>query len=167
VSAVIGTAPYAFIAEEFGLPGVVSGFELIDVLAGIESLVRMINAGEAAVKNAYTRVVRPEGNPAACAAIERVFEPADTGWRGIGRIPASGLAVREEYASYDAARRHGITIADAELPKACACGSVLRGLIRPTDCPLFGGTCTPQKPVGPCMVSVEGACSVSHKYGED
>jgi hydrogenase expression/formation protein HypD len=167
VSTVIGVEPYVFLANEFSVPGVVAGFELVDVLVAIESLVRMVRANEAAVKNAYTRVVRPEGNPAACAAIERVFEPADTGWRGIGRIPASGLAVREEYASYDAARRHGITIADAELPKACACGSVLRGLIRPTDCPLFGGTCTPQKPVGPCMVSVEGACSVSHKYGED
>jgi len=167
VSAVIGTAPYAFIAKEFGLPGVVAGFELVDVLAGIESLVRMINAGEAAVKNAYTRVVRPEGNPAACAVVEKVFEPADTNWRGIGTIPQSGLAVREEYAAFDAARRHGITIKDFKLPDGCACGGVLRGHIRPAECPLFGSTCTPQRPVGPCMVSVEGACTVSYKYGEE
>ena len=167
VSTVIGTAPYAFIAEEFGVPGVVAGFELIDVLAGIESLVRMINAKEAAVKNSYTRVVRPEGNPAACAAVEKVFEPADTDWRGIGRIPQSGLAIRKEYASFDAARRHAIEIKDFELPAGCACGGVLRGQIRPAECPLFGKTCTPQRPIGPCMVSVEGACAVSYKYGEE
>ena len=166
VSTVIGTAPYAFVAEEFDVPGVVAGFELIDVLAGIESLVQMINAGEAAVKTSYTRVVRPEGNPAACAAAEKVFEPADTDWRGIGRIPESGLAIREEYASFDAQRRHGIEITDFKLPDGCACGGVLRGRIRPAECPLFGGTCTPQRPIGPCMVSVEGACAISYKYGE-
>ncbi len=167
VSAIIGLAPYSFIADEFNVPGVVAGFELIDVLAGIEALVRMTAAGEAGIENAYPRVVRPEGNPTARDVVGKVFEPADSDWRGIGTIPQSGLALREEYATFDAARRHGIAIDSAEFPKACACGAVLRGLIRPRDCQLFGTTCTPQRPVGPCMVSVEGACAVSYKYGED
>ena len=166
VSTVIGTAPYQFIAGEFGVPGVVAGFELVDVLAAIESLVQMVRAGEASVQNAYTRAVRAEGNPTAWGIAERVFEPVDTAWRGIGEIPASGLALRQEYAAFDAARRHAISVEDAALPDGCACGGVLRGLMRPTGCPLFGGRCTPQSPVGPCMVSVEGACAVSHKYGE-
>jgi hydrogenase expression/formation protein HypD len=167
VSTVIGTKPYAFLPETYGVPGVVAGFELLDVLMAVEALVRMVRSGEAAVENAYKRVVRPEGNPAARAVVEQVFVSADTAWRGIGDIPASGLALREEFATFDAARRYGVAIEHFELPKGCGCGGVLRGLIRPTECPLFGNTCTPQRPVGPCMVSVEGACAVSYKYGED
>lgn len=167
VSTVIGTAPYQFIADEFGAPGVVAGFELVDVLAAIELLVRMVRAGEASVQNAYRRVVRAEGNPTAQGIAAKVFEPVDTAWRGIGRIPASGLALRQEYAAFDAALRHRISVDDSELPEGCACGDVLRGLIRPTACPLFGSRCTPQRPVGPCMVSIEGACAVSYKYGEE
>ena len=166
VSTIIGTEPYRFLADEFRVPGTVAGFELIDVLVAIESLVSMVRSNQPAVANAYTRVVRTEGNPRAWDAVRRVFEGADTAWRGIGEIPLSGLALREKYAAFDAARRYRVELSDYRLPEGCACGGVLRGLIRPTECPLFGNACTPQSPVGPCMVSVEGACAVSHKYGE-
>ncbi len=166
VSAIIGERPYRFIADEFGVPGAIAGFELIDVLVAIESLVRMVRAGEAAVVNDYTRAVRPDGNPMALEAVERVFEVADTAWRGIGTIPKSGLAVREQYAAFDAARKYAVDLGGFELPSGCSCGRVLRGLIEPGECPLWGKACTPRNPVGPCMVSVEGACAVSHRYGE-
>jgi len=165
VSAIIGTAPYQFLAAECGVPGVVAGFELIDVLDAVELLAAMVRSREPAVVNRYTRVVRPEGNPAAWAAVEQVLEVADASWRGIGRIPSSGLALRKEYARFDAARRYGIDVSDYRVPPGCLCGHVMRGLIGPTECPLFGKTCTPEAPVGPCMVSVEGACAVCHKYG--
>jgi hydrogenase expression/formation protein HypD len=167
VSTIIGTGPYAFLADEFCVPGVVAGFELVDVLVGIESLIELLQGGTPAVKNEYTRVVRDEGNPTAWAAVERVFEIADVAWRGIGVIPESGLAVREEFTAFDAARRFGVALEDYELPEGCACGQVLRGRMRPAACPLFGTKCAPRSPVGPCMVSVEGACAVSYKYGED
>jgi len=166
VSTIIGTEPYRFLAEEFRVPGAVAGFELIDVLVAIESLVAMLRGSRPAVVNRYTRVVRREGNPRAWDAVTRVFEVADTAWRGIGEIPLSGLALREEYAAFDAARRYGVDLGDYRLPEGCACGRVLRGLVQPAECPLFGDACTPQSPVGPCMVSVEGACAVSFKYGE-
>lgn len=166
VSTIIGTKPYRFLADKARLPGVVAGFELIDVLVAIEALVRMVRDGKPAVENAYTRVVRTEGNPRAWETVMSVFEIADAAWRGIGTIPASGLALREEYARFDAARKYGLELGGSEVPAGCACGSVLRGVLRPSDCPLFGRTCSPQTPVGPCMVSVEGACAVSYKYGE-
>ncbi len=166
VSTIIGTEPYEFLADEFGVPGVVAGFELIDVLVALESLVHMIRSGAAAVNNAYTRVVRTGGNRKAEEIMAEVFEVVDTEWRGIGRIPMSGLAVREEYAAFDAACKYGIQVGGCELPPGCSCGSVLRGVLRPAECPLFGRRCTPQQPVGPCMVSTEGACAVSYKYGE-
>ena len=166
VSTIIGTGPYQFLADEFGVPGAVAGFEPVDVLLAIESLVRMLRAGEASVVNKYTRVVRDDGNPTAWAAVNDVFEVADAAWRGIGYIPMSGLALRPAHAAFDAAKKYGVKLDDYELPEGCSCGDVLRGLIRPAECPLFGNRCTPGTPVGPCMVSVEGACSVSHKYGE-
>ena len=112
------------------------------------------------------RVVRPEGNPVACEIVDRVFEIADTAWRGIGMIPMSGLAVREAFGAFDAARRYGVKLDDYEHPKGCSCGLVMRGRMQPSECPLFGNACTPPKPVGPCMVSSEGACAVSYKYGD-
>jgi hydrogenase expression/formation protein HypD len=166
VSTIIGTGPYAFLAEEAKVPGVVAGFELVDVLAAVERLVEMVRSGRATVENAYTRAVRPEGNPAAWACVEQVFEVANAAWRGIGVIPSSGLALREDYAAFDAARRYGIEVDDYAVPEGCRCGEVMRGRLHPTGCPLFASGCTPEAPVGPCMVSVEGACSVAHKYGE-
>jgi len=166
VSAVIGTRPYGFLVEEFGVPGVVTGFEPVDVLAGIEELVRRVRSGEPKIVNAYRRVVREEGNPKAWDAVMEVFEVADSAWRGIGQIAKSGLALREGYAAFDAARRYGVELDDVALPEGCACGQVLRGVLRPTECPLFGARCTPGAPVGPCMVSSEGACAASYRYGE-
>jgi hydrogenase expression/formation protein HypD len=166
VSTIIGTRPYAFLADEAGVPGVVAGFELIDVLAGTEELVRLIRAGEPAVGNAYRRVVREEGNPRAWEMVESVFEPAATAWRGIGVVPGSGLLLRERFAPFDAAKRYGIDLSDVRTNPGCRCGLVLRGRIRPAECPLFGTDCTPASPVGACMVSVEGSCAVSYKYGD-
>ncbi len=166
VSTIIGMKPYGFLADRYRVPGVVAGFELIDVLAAIEALVGLVRRGQAAVLNRYTRAVREDGNERAREAVGRVFEVADVAWRGIGCIPASGLKVREEYAAFDAARRYSVDLSDYELPKGCMCGRVMRGLIRPAECPLFGKACTPSAPVGACMVSVEGACAVSYKYGE-
>ncbi|MFO7898772.1 MAG: hydrogenase formation protein HypD [Planctomycetota bacterium] len=166
VSTIIGVAPYQFVAEEYHVPGVVAGFELIDLLAAVDSLVVRIRDGAPAIENGYRRAVRPEGNPTAWAVVEEVFERADTAWRGIGRIPLSGLRLRPAYDEFDAARRYGIDLDEYEVPPGCRCGDVMRGLLPPTGCPLFGDACTPGDPVGPCMVSVEGACAVSHKYGE-
>jgi hydrogenase expression/formation protein HypD len=166
VSTVIGTRPYAFLADEADVPGVVAGFALIDVLSGIERLVRLVRSGEASVANAYPRVVREEGNPRAWAMVEQVFEPADTAWRGIGVVPGSGLVLRGERARFDAEARHGVVIGGTETATGCRCGDVMRGRIRPSDCPLFGRACVPAHPVGACMVSVEGACAVSHRYGD-
>ena len=166
VSAIIGTRPYEFLAQEFRVSGVVAGFELIDVLAAIEHLVRLVKAKRAVVANLYTRVVQPDGNPAAWGMVNEVFAPAAAGWRGIGLVPDSGLDLRPEFAEFDAFNRYAIKIQDYSSPAGCACGLVLRGVRRPAECPLFGKACTPATPVGPCMVSVEGACAVSHKYGE-
>jgi len=166
VSTIIGTPPYRFLADEFGVPGTIAGFELIDVLVGLETLVRRVRRGEREIDNEYTRAVRPEGNPRAREAVGRVFEPADTAWRGIGVLPMSGLALSDKHAAFDAARKYSFDLSDYELPSGCMCGNVMRGLMRPAECPLFGKACTPQSPVGACMVSVEGACAVSHKYGE-
>ncbi|MFW6107929.1 MAG: hydrogenase formation protein HypD, partial [bacterium] len=143
------------------------GFELIDLLAAVDRLVAAVRDGAPAIENGYRRAVRPEGNPTAWGAVEEVFEQADTAWRGIGRIPLSGLRLRAPYAEFDAARRYGMDLDDYEVPPGCRCGDVMRGRLLPTGCPLFGGACTPASPVGPCMVSVEGACAVSHKYGEE
>ncbi len=166
VSTIIGTEPYRFLVDEFSVPGVVAGFELIDVLLAVEELVRMLKNGAPKVINRYTRVVRPEGNPRAWEAVAAAFEVADAEWRGIGHIPASGLVLRDTFARFDAARKYGLDLGGDELPAGCSCGGVLRGQIRPTACPIFGTACTPQTPVGPCMISAEGACGVSYRYGE-
>jgi hydrogenase expression/formation protein HypD len=166
VSAIIGLEPYAFVAEEFGLPGAVAGFEPGDVLLAVRSVLAQAAAGKPAVALEYARAVRPEGNPVARAVTAEVFEPYDATWRGLGAIPGSGLRFREAYAAFDAQARYGLRTAGgrAELP-GCRCGEVLRAVIRPDDCRLFGRKCTPESPVGPCMVSHEGACLIHFKYG--
>lgn len=164
VSVIIGADAYGPVAAEFGRPCVVAGFEPLQMLDGIERLLRQLAAGRAEVENAYAEVVRPEGNPAAWAMIEEVFEPADTPWRGVGVIPQSGLEIRPEFADFDAARRFGIEITAQEDEHGCRCGDVIRGAIEPTDCPLFGSRCTPVTPWGPCMVSREGNCQAHYKY---
>ncbi len=167
VSAIIGADAYRPLAEDHGVPCVVTGFEPLDILKGVEMLVRQVRAGEAKVENEYARFVRPEGNPKAREILYRVFEPCDADWRGIGTIPGSGLAIRETYAPFDAARRLAVTVEPPVEPKGCRCGEILKGQITPSDCPLFRGACTPEAPVGACMVSTEGTCAAAYKYGTE
>jgi len=165
VSAIIGLEPYRFVAREFGLPGAVSGFEPADILLGIRSVLEQIRDGRPRVDNAYARVVRTEGNPAARAVMEDALEPCDALWRGLGRIPGSGLRFKPQAAAVDAAGKYGLRPSDdAGDAPGCRCGEVLRGILSPSRCGLFGRTCTPEHPRGPCMVSLEGACLVHHKY---
>ena len=165
VAAVTGAAAFAFLPRDYGLPAVVSGFEAGDILYSVWRLARMRAEGRPALENEYTRLVRDEGNPAAQAAMEQVFRPVPSVWRGLGPIPASGLALKEAFAPWDAARKFGLAPEPETETPGCRCGAVLRGVCGPRECPLFGRACTPADPVGPCMVSSEGACAAAWKYG--
>lgn len=169
VSTIIGSQTWEALPREHHMPCVISGFEPLDILQCIAMLVAQVERGEAQVEIAYRRSVRPEGNRTALALMERVFESCDANWRGIGVVPNSGLRLRPEYERFDA-ERLGINIAlepgPTEEPKGCACGEILRGIKSPSECPLFGTACTPVHPVGPCMVSAEGACAAYYRYGE-
>lgn len=164
VSTITGLDPYRFLVDEFSIPGVVTGFEPVDVLEGIARLVELIVAGTPAIENAYRRGVANEGNVVARRLVDQVFEPCDALWRGLGELPASGLAIREEFAHLDAARRFPIEVEPTREHAGCRCGDVLRGIIAPTSCPLFGVACTPENPVGPCMVSSEGSCAAYFRF---
>lgn len=164
VSAITGEAAYARLVEK-KIPGVITGFEPLDILAGILALIDMIDKKEYAVRNEYTRVVRPGGNAAARKLLDEVYEPCDAVWRGIGVLPSSGLRLRNEYSGYDAEKRFGLSTGGETMPDRCSCGDVLKGRLRPPGCPLFGKSCTPDHPVGPCMVSSEGSCAAYYKYG--
>jgi hydrogenase expression/formation protein HypD len=165
VSAIIGSDAYRPLVEKRGIPCVVAGFEPLDILCGISMLLLQKREGAARVENEYSRVATPEGNRKALALIGRVFEKCDTSWRGIGVIPGTGLAVAEAYAAFDAERKFGIEVPLTERKTSCRCGDVLKGIITPRECPLFGKGCTPEDPVGPCMVSSEGTCAAFFKYG--
>ena len=165
VSVVIGSQPYEFIAREYGVPCVITGFEPVDILQGIEMLLRQIAVGRAEVEIQYSRGVRPEGNPLALEAMYRVFREADAGWRGLGIIPASGLKLRPEYARFDAEAAFAVRPPPTKEHKGCICGEILRGVKTPPECPIFGSACTPESPVGPCMVSAEGTCAGWYQYG--
>ena len=167
VSAIIGTNAYRPLAERYGLPCVVAGFEPLDILASVLMILRQKSLGVAKVENEYSRVATPGGNRKAQAMLAEIFESCDTGWRGIGVLPGSGLRIREKHAAFDAGRRFGIAVASTPERDGCRCGEVLKGMIDPPECPLFGNACTPGSPVGPCMVSTEGACAAAHKYGAD
>jgi hydrogenase expression/formation protein HypD len=160
VSTVIGLRPYRFIARDYGKPVVVSGFEPLDVLQGVYMILRQLGEGRSEVENQYSRVVRDEGNPLALRAIAETMELRTTfEWRGLGFISQSALKLRPEFADWDAEVRHeipGVRVAD---PKACQCGEVLKGVIKPWECKVFGTACTPDHPIGTCMVSSEGACA--------
>lgn len=164
VSVVIGAEPYTFVAREFSRPCVITGFEPEDVLEAIVMLLKQMLAGKPEVQNQYRRIVHAGGNPSACRRIDEVFEVTDVSWRGFGVMPRSGLAIRGEYSEWDAERRFGIEIATEEPETGCRCGDVLKGKIRPAECALFGARCTPDSPVGPCMVSSEGACAAGYRY---
>lgn len=166
VSVVLGTAPYEPLARDHHLPCVVAGFEALDVLQGLMMLVEQRVAGEARVEIAYRRAVVAEGNPVARGLLDRVFEPCDSNWRGIGVLPGSGLAIREEYGAHDAARFEVEVEPTRENP-GCACGDILRGIKTPFDCKLFGKVCTPEQPHGACMVSSEGTCAAAFRYGRE
>lgn len=165
VSTVIGTQPYQFLVEEFGIPGVIAGFEPVDLMVGIYALLKMVRDGKAALVNAYTRSVRPEGNQGAIRLMNEYFEPVSSEWRGLGTIPGSGLALRAEHSGRDAVKRLGLKKVRFEEPKGCRCSEVIRGAALPSECPLFAKRCTPENPVGPCMVSSEGACAAYYNYG--
>lgn len=166
VSMVIGIEPYSFCAAKYQKPFVVSGFEPLDVLQSVEMLLAQLIDGRAEVENQYRRLVATEGNRMALAAMEEVFEPRPHfEWRGLGSIPTSGLKLTEAYARFDAEvlfRTPQLQVAD---PKACQCADVLRGAIKPWECKVFGTSCTPETPIGACMVSSEGACAAYYNYG--
>jgi hydrogenase expression/formation protein HypD len=166
VSAIIGLEPYAFVADEFGVPGAVAGFEPGDILLAVRSVLRQAAEGRPDIALEYSRAVRPGGNTVARAVLDEVFERCDATWRGLGTIPASGLTFKAAYAGFDAAAKFGLRISasSGDLP-GCRCGDVLRAAIRPDACRLFGRKCTPESPLGPCMVSYEGACLIHYKYG--
>lgn len=166
VSAVIGSQPYAFFAEEFEKPVVIAGFEPLDVMQAILMLVRQVNEGRCEVENQYARAVKPEGNEKAKAEVAEIFELRKSfEWRGLGLVPYSGLRLKEAYAEFDAERRFAMEDIQAEDNPACECGAILRGVKKPTDCKLFGTVCTPETPMGSCMVSSEGACAAHWTYG--
>jgi hydrogenase expression/formation protein HypD len=164
VSTIIGTAAYEAVAAQYRTPCVVMGFEPLDILQGIYMLVSQIEAGDAQVEIQYRRAVAPEGNLNALKTMNRVFEPCDAPWRGLGVIPKSGLALREAYGTFDAEALFDLEVPDSPEPPGCKCGDILRGVKTPTDCKLFRSVCTPENPVGPCMVSGEGTCAAYYKY---
>lgn len=166
VSVIIGANAYEHLAQRFGIPCVVAGFEGEDMLQAIAMLLRQIEENRAEVEVQYTRAVGREGNRRALDLLNDVFEECDAEWRGLGVIPESGLRIRETFHIADAQRRFDdMEIGPSVEPRGCACGDVLRGVIEPTACPLFGRVCTPSNPVGACMVSSEGTCAAYYKYG--
>ncbi|MEM8855504.1 MAG: hydrogenase formation protein HypD [Pseudomonadota bacterium] len=170
VSMVIGLRPYDFIAKDYGKPIVVAGFEPLDLLQAVLMVLHQIRDGRAEVENQYARVVPEEGNPAAIAACESVYEPRESfEWRGLGEIDLSGLKIREAYGAFDAERKfsigYGAPRAKTAEPEGTMCGEVMSGRIKPPQCPHFGKTCTPETPLGALMVSSEGACSAYQQYG--
>jgi len=164
VSVIIGSQPYQFIPQQYGVPCVITGFEPLDVLQGIEMLLRQIAEGRAEVESQYRRGVRPEGNPLARELVSRVFETSDADWRGLGCIPGSGLKLRPEYKRFDAEESFAINPPPTKEHKGCLCGDILRGVKTSPECPLFAEACTPERPVGPCMVSSEGTCAGWYQY---
>jgi hydrogenase expression/formation protein HypD len=165
VCSVMGLAEYGPIAARYRVPIVITGFEPLDLLDGILRAVRQLEAGRAEVDNAYARAVATDGNPAARAAIERVFEVADRGWRGIGVIPGSGLRLRARYAGYDAERRFDVARVTSTEHPDCIAGRILRGNRTPLDCRAYGAACTPRTPLGAPMVSAEGTCAAFFAAG--
>jgi hydrogenase expression/formation protein HypD len=165
VSVIIGKAPYLFIANEFDLPGVITGFEALDILEGIYMLLRQRKQGRAEIEIQYRRAVKNEGNQRALEIMGEVFKPVNARWRGLGLIPESGFLLNETFNGMDATKAFDIHIEDSMEPPGCLCGEILQGIKRPSECSQFGNKCTPENPIGPCMVSSEGSCAAYYKYG--
>ena len=165
MSAIIGANAYRFLASEQHVPCVVTGFEPADVMQGVEMLVRQVVEGRSVVEIEYSRIVKWEGNRKAQEVLAEVFTPFDAEWRGIGVIPGSGLEINAKYAAFDAEKVIPVEVEELREHKGCMCGEILKGKVSPFDCPLFAGECTPESPVGACMVSSEGTCAAAYKYG--
>jgi hydrogenase expression/formation protein HypD len=168
VSTIIGMHPYQELSARYHLPQVIAGFEPLDLLIAVFMIAQQVQRGEAKVENEYSRVVKPTGNSKALQVLDEVFHPVDVEWRGFPTIPKSGMAIKEHYASWDARCVWEDALQDIQMvdeAPGCRCGEILRGLIEPTDCPLFRTACTPTHPIGPCMVSIEGSCQIEFKYG--
>lgn len=166
VSTIIGSNPYAYFAEEFQKPVVIAGFEPLDVMQAILMLIRQLNTGCAEVENEFTRAVLPDGNIKAQRLVAEVFELRRSfEWRGLGAVPYSALRIKSDFAAFDAERRFALPVLSVADHKACECGAILRGVKHPRDCSIFGTACTPDNPLGSCMVSSEGACAAYYRYG--
>ena len=167
VSTIIGVEPYEELSSEYNMPQVIAGFEPLDMLIAIYMLALQIQRGEAKVENEYERVVKREGNVKAKKLMAEVFEPVDVRWRGFPSIPSSGMSIKKKFEDWDASKKFEDIlgdVADPGEPEGCICGEVLKGIANPRECPLFARVCTPDHPVGPCMVSVEGMCHIEYKY---
>ncbi|MDH5770680.1 MAG: hydrogenase formation protein HypD, partial [Candidatus Bathyarchaeota archaeon] len=161
VSTIIGLKPYEIFPNHYHMPTVIAGFEPLDVLFGVYMILKQLNEGKPRLENGYVRAVRPEGNVKAQELIREVFEVTDGNWRGLGTIPSSTFKLHGKYENYDARLRYGVKVGDSvDIQPGCKCHLVIIGKIKPTECPLFMKACTPQKPVGPCMVSMEGTCQI-------
>ena len=165
VCTITGRKAFDFISSDYRFPAVIGGFEEVDVMGAIYLLLRQILDGRVETMNGYRRLVHEDGNIKAQEIMGKCFDPADVSWRGFGSIPGSGLRLKAEYATHDARVRFPIEVPPSSPPEGCSCGEVLRGKLRPDDCPLFSSVCTPVDPVGPCMVSTEGACAAYYQYG--
>ncbi len=165
VSTIIGASPYRFIADEFGIPGVIAGFEPKLITDAVTALASLAKNERAEIVNMYPSLVKNEGNGSALRLLREVFVPCDASWRGMGIIPASGLSFAKKYRQFDADSRFDIPKLSASPVKGCLCGEILKGRATPRRCPQFGKRCTPSDPLGPCMVSTEGACAAEYKYG--
>lgn len=164
VGTILGERGFEFLPREYGVPAVIAGFEPENILYAVYRLLRQIAEGRPALENVYKQAVSAEGNPLALRILKECFVPCRDIWRGLGEIEESGLALKEELADFDAARRFELRFGAAETPTACRCGQVICGRLGAKDCPLFAKVCTPEDPVGPCMVSSEGACAAAYKY---
>ena len=164
VAVILGEKGFEYLPEKYGLPGAIAGFEAEDILLAIYRILKRIENKEPGIDNCYLRAVSSQGNTLAQEMVDRCLEPRRDIWRGLGAIEESGLGLKAEYAQFDAEKRFGLSYSELETPTACRCGDVICGRIEPRDCPMFGRVCTPEDPVGPCMVSSEGACAAAEKY---
>jgi hydrogenase expression/formation protein HypD len=167
VSVITGRKLWDFVAEEYRCPASVVGFEAVDILLGINDIIDQILSGQPKVTNMYARAVSEEGNPEARRLVDHFFTHGDSAWRGMGIVPGSGTFLKAEFGKFHAEEKYPVRIPDSKPPRGCACGEVLKGKIWPYECPLFNNGCNPVSPVGPCMVSSEGACAAYYRYHRD